>query len=55
MSLEWEGAAGELYVEFSLSLTTPNWLTIAGPLQGTNWTFTPVPGSPSGFFRVRSQ
>ncbi len=55
MSLEWQGAAGELYVEFSLSLTTPNWQTIAGPLQGTNWIFTPVPGSPSGFYRVRSQ
>jgi len=55
MSLEWEGAAGELYVEFSLSLTTPNWQTIAGPLYGTNWIFTPIPGSPSGFYRVRSQ
>jgi len=55
MSLEWQGAAGDLYVEFSLSLTTPNWNTIAGPLHGTNWVFTPVPGSPSGFYRVRSQ
>ncbi len=55
MTLEWQGAAGELYVEFSLSLGTPNWQTIAGPLRGTNWTFTPVPGAGSGFYRVRSQ
>ena len=55
MSFECQGAAGELYLEFSLSLTTPNWHTIAGPLHGTNWIFTPVPGSPSGFYRVRSQ
>lgn len=54
-SLEWQGAAGELYVAFSLSLTTSNWQTIAGPLHGTDWIFTPMPGSPSGFYRVRSQ
>ncbi len=55
MTLDWQGAAGELYVEFSLSLTSPNWQTIAGPLNSTNWTFTPVPGGQSGFYRVRSE
>ena len=55
MTLEWEGAAGELYVEFSLLLNPANWQTIAGPLRGTNWTFTPMPGARSGFYRVRSQ
>jgi hypothetical protein len=55
MSLEWEGASGQLFVEFSLFLKPANWQTIAGPLNGTNWTFTPVPGAQSGFYRVRSE
>ena len=55
MSLEWQGAGGQLFVEFSLSLKPANWQTIAGPLNGTNWTFTPVPGAQSGFYRVRSE
>jgi hypothetical protein len=55
MSLEWQGASGQLFVEFSLSLKPANWQTIAGPLNGTNWTFTPVPGAQSGFYRVRSE
>jgi hypothetical protein len=29
--------------------------TIAGPLSGTNWTFTPLPGSASGFYRLRCE
>jgi hypothetical protein len=55
MSLEWQGAGGQLFVEFSLSLKPANWQTIAGPLNATNWTFTPVPGAQSGFYRVRSE
>jgi hypothetical protein len=55
MSLEWQGASGQLFVEYSLALRPANWQTIAGPLHGTNWTFTPVPGAKSGFYRVRSE
>jgi hypothetical protein len=55
MILEWEGASGKVFVEFSLSLKPANWQTIAGPVQGTNWTFTPEPGAQSGFYRVRSE
>ena len=55
MSLEWQGASGQLFVEYSLSLNPANWQTITGPLHGTNWTFTPVPGAKSGFYRVRSE
>ena len=55
MVLEWQDASGALFVEFSLSLSSPNWQTIAGPLRGTSWTFTPVPGAQSGFYRVRSE
>lgn len=55
MAIEWTGAAGRIFVEHTLQLNPPNWQTIAGPLQGTNWIFTPVPGSPSGFYRLRSE
>jgi hypothetical protein len=55
MVLEWTDAAGSVFVEFSHSLNSPQWHTVAGPLQGTNWTFTPIPGTPSGFFRLRSE
>jgi hypothetical protein len=55
MSLEWQGASGQLFVEFSFSLKPANRQTIAGPLNGTNWNFTPVPGAQSGFYRVRSE
>jgi hypothetical protein len=55
MVLEWYGASGQMFVEFSLSLRPANWQTIAGPLRGTSWTFTPVPGAASGFYRVRSE
>ena len=55
MTLDWHGDAGDLYIEYSLSLGPANWQTIAGPLRGTNWAFTPVPGARSGFYRVRSQ
>jgi hypothetical protein len=55
MALEWQGASGLLYVEYSLTLSPPDWHTIAGPLQGTNWIFTPIPGATSGYYRVRSE
>jgi hypothetical protein len=55
MSLEWQGAGGQLFIESSLSLSPANWQTIAGPLRGTNWIFTPVPGTKSGFYRMRSE
>ena len=55
LTLEWTGAAGLIYVEFSHTLNPPQWHTVAGPLGGTNWTFTPLPGSPSGFYRLRCQ
>ena len=55
MTLEWTGAAGRVFVEFSHSLNPPQWYTVAGPLTGTNWTFLPVPGTSSGFYRLRSE
>jgi hypothetical protein len=55
MTLEWADAAGQIYVEFTHTLNPPEWYNVAGPLTGTNWTFTPWPGSQTGFYRVRSQ
>jgi hypothetical protein len=56
MRLQWTGAAGQVYVEFTHSLSPTNWYTVAGPLSGTtNWTFTPLPGMPSGFYRLRCE
>ncbi|MDW8309708.1 MAG: hypothetical protein RMK20_10075, partial [Verrucomicrobiales bacterium] len=55
ITLEWANAAGFVYVEFTPTLNPPQWHTVAGPLGGTNWTFTPQPGSPSGFYRLRSE
>jgi hypothetical protein len=55
MTLEWTGAAGRVFVEFSHSLNPPQWYTVAGPLTGTNWTFLPVPGTSAGFYRLRSE
>ena len=53
LTLEWTGAAGLIYVEFSHTLNPPQWHTVAGPWSGTNWTFRPLPGSASGFYRLR--
>jgi hypothetical protein len=53
LTLEWTGAAGLIYVEFSHTLNPPQWHTVAGLLSGTNWTFRPLPGSASGFYRLR--
>jgi hypothetical protein len=53
LTMEWTGAAGFVFVEFSPSLTQPQWQTVAGPLGGTNWTFAPLPGHESGFYRLR--
>ncbi len=55
VTLEWTGAAGFVYVEFSQTLDPAQWYTVAGPLHGTNWTFRPVPGIPIGFYRLRAQ
>jgi len=55
MAMEWAGAQGSIFVDFTYSLTRPNWLPVAGPLQGTNWLFTPVPGASTGFYRLRAQ
>ena len=55
LTMEWTGAAGLIFVEFSHTLNPPLWFTVAGPLPGTNWTFAPVPGTPSGFYRLRSE
>jgi len=54
LTLEWRDAAGLVHVEFSPSLESPSWQTVAGPLGGTNWTFTPPPGHATGFYRLRS-
>jgi hypothetical protein len=55
MTLEWAEAAGFVYVEYTPSLNPPQWHTVAGPLGGTNWTFTPLPGAPIGFYRLRCE
>ncbi|HZL78448.1 MAG TPA: hypothetical protein VFC17_06315, partial [Candidatus Limnocylindrales bacterium] len=53
LTLGWTGGTGQFYVEFSASLNPPDWQTIAGPLQTTNWVLTPGPGDQSGFYRLR--
>jgi hypothetical protein len=53
--LEWGQATGQIFVEFSPTLSPPAWTNVAGPLTGTNWTHTPWPGTPSGFYRLRSE
>ncbi len=53
--LEWSGGVGQLYIERTLNLKPADWQTVAGPLQGTNWMFTPAPAERSGFFRMRSE
>ncbi|MBE0543954.1 MAG: hypothetical protein IH623_21635, partial [Verrucomicrobia bacterium] len=55
MILEWSGAAGSVYVEFTYGMNPPQWHTVAGPLQGTTWSFSPLPGTTSGFYRLRSE
>jgi hypothetical protein len=55
VTLEWTETAGSLCVEYTPSLNPPRWLTVAGPLGGTNWTFTLLPGTTSGFYRLRCQ
>ncbi len=55
MILEWSGAAGSVYVEFTHGMNPPQWHTVAGPLQGTAWSFSPIPGTTSGFYRLRSE
>jgi len=55
LTLEWTGAAGQIYVEFSPGLNPARWYTVAGPLSGTNWTFEPVPGTAAGFYRLRCE
>jgi hypothetical protein len=54
MVIEWNGAVGQIYVEHSIELCPPDWHTIAGPLTGTNWIFTPALDESSGFYRLRS-
>jgi hypothetical protein len=53
--LEWTEPQERMFVEFTPTLGIPAWQTVAGPLAGTNWTFTPLTGSPSGFYRLRSE
>jgi len=55
LTIEWTGASGLVYIEFSPTLDPADWYTVAGPLQGTNWTFMPIPGTTSGFYRLRSE
>ncbi|NGO39937.1 hypothetical protein G4L39_11125 [Limisphaera ngatamarikiensis] len=55
VTLEWTETAGSVYVEYTPSLNPPRWLTGAGPLEGTNWTFTSLPGTTSGFYRLRCE
>jgi hypothetical protein len=49
----WPETDREVFVEFTPTLSPPQWTTLAGPIYGTNWSATPVPGSPSGFYRLR--
>jgi len=53
--LEWLGTGAAVFVEYSPTLITPNWQTVAGPLTGTNWVVSPEPGATSGFYRLRAQ
>jgi hypothetical protein len=55
LTLEWTGTVGSVFVEFSETLNATQWQTVAGPLVETSWTFTPTPGTPSGFYRLRCE
>jgi hypothetical protein len=53
MIIKWDGATNKVYLEFSPKLEIPDWLTIAGPLSGTQFTIKPQTNAPAGFFRLR--
>jgi hypothetical protein len=53
--LQWTAVPCPIFVEHSPRLNPSDWQTVAGPVTGTNWTFTPAPGATSGFYRLRSE
>jgi len=55
MILEWSEASGRVFVEATPSLNPVDWQTVAGPLDGTNWTFTPSPEVSGNFYRLRNE
>ncbi len=55
VSFQWEETDLEIYIEFTPTLNPPHWMTIDGPIYGTNWVGMPEPGSPTGFYRLRME
>jgi hypothetical protein len=55
MGLSWGRSGLEVYIEYSLSLTSQDWVAVDGPIAGTNWTLAVPEGGPMGFFRVRTE
>jgi hypothetical protein len=53
IQFEWPETDREVFVEFTPTLSPPQWSILEGPIYGTNWSVTPVPGTPSGFYRLR--
>jgi hypothetical protein len=53
--LQWSGPTKNVYLEVSPSLSPAAWSTVAGPLNGTSFTFQAATNWASAFYRLRSQ
>jgi hypothetical protein len=49
----WPETDRQVYIEFTPTLTPPEWRVITGPIRGTSWTGAPVPGAATGYYRLR--
>jgi hypothetical protein len=54
--LQWSGPTNNVYLEAAPSIgPAPAWNTVAGPLNGTSYTFQSATNWTTGFYRLRSQ
>jgi hypothetical protein len=53
--VQWSGPTNNVYLEVSPSLNPAAWSTVAGPLNGTNYTFQSATNWTAGFYRLRIQ
>jgi hypothetical protein len=53
LRFSWPETDRQVYIEFTPTLSPAQWRVFTGPISGTSWTGTPVPGAASGYYRLR--
>ncbi|NQT83646.1 hypothetical protein HQ563_11515 [bacterium] len=54
-TLDWSAAMGQVTIEYTPTLSPPDWQAITVPMSETSYTVEIPPGAPSGYYRLMEE